>query len=149
MIHYIKNISYKWVISFLIALFLVINITFAEEIWVSANVTVANNKPEVVSITPRFSPVVMWQNIVQSFSIQLKDVEWDNITYTITPDYGATSPISGKITNATKLQNAQAFINFNYLSSSEIWEQWSSQITITLNDWINPITIRKIDLYIF
>jgi hypothetical protein len=144
----IKNISIKWVISFLITLFLV-SISFAEETWVTANVSVANNKPEIVSITPSFSPVVMWQNVVQSFSIQLKDVEWDNITYTITPDYGANSPISGTINNATKLQNSEAFINFTYLSSNEISEIGSSKITITLNDGTNPVTIQEIDLYIF
>lgn len=148
MINIIKNISIKWVISFIITLFLV-SISFAEETKVTANVTVANNKPEIVSITPRFSPVVMGQNVVQSFSIQLKDIEWDNITYTITPDYGGTSPISGTITNATKLQNAQAFINFIYLSSNEVTELWSSKITLTLNDWVNPVTIKEIDLYIF
>jgi len=103
----IKNILIKWVISFLIALFLV-SICFAEEVNVSANVTAGNNKPEIVSITPKFSPVVMWQNIVQTFSIQLKDIEWDNLSYTITPEYGATSPISWTISNITKLQNAES-----------------------------------------
>jgi hypothetical protein len=91
----------------------------------------------------------MGQNVVQLFSIQIKDVEWDNITYTITPDYGATSPISGTISNSTKLQNGEAFIDFTYLSSSEVSELWASKITLTLNDWVNPVTIKEIDLYIF
>jgi hypothetical protein len=144
----IKKYLWKWVISILIALLFVPQ-SLAEDIWVSARVSVANNKPEVVSITPSFSPVVMWQNTVQSFSIQIKDVEWDNITYTITPDYGATSPISWTISDATKLQNAEAFIDFTYLSSNEVSEIWASKITITLNDWVNPVSIQEIDLYIF
>lgn len=148
MSNYIKNISMKWVLSFFMMLVL-IPLSYAEEINVSANVSVVNNQPEVVSVTPNFSPIVMGQNVVQSFSIQLKDVEWDNITYTITPDYGATSPISGIISNVTKLQNSEAFINFTYLSSNEVSEIGSSKITITLNDWINPVTIQEIDLYIF
>lgn len=144
----IKKYIWKWVISILIALLFVPQ-SLAEDIWVSARVSVANNKPEVISITPSFSPVVMWQNTVQSFSIQIKDVEWDNITYTITPDYGATSPISWTISDTTKLQNAEAFIDFTYLSSNEVSEIWASKITITLNDWVNPVSIQEIDLYIF
>ncbi len=144
----IKNISTQWVISFLITL-LLFPITFAEDIGVSAKVVVANNIPEVISISPNFSPVVIWQNNVQSFSLRLKDVEWDNITYTITPDYWATSPISWIITNSTKLQNGEAFIDFTYLSSNKPTEVGASQITITLNDGINPITVKEIDLYIF
>jgi hypothetical protein len=144
----IKNILSKWVISILIALLLVPQ-SLAEDLEVTARVSVANNQPSVVSITPSFSPVVMGQNVVQSFSIQIKDVEWDNITYTITPDYGATSPISWTITNSTKLQNSEAFIDFTYLSSSEVSELWASKITLTLNDWVNPVSIKEIDLYIF
>lgn len=144
----IKNILWKWVISILIALFSIPQ-SLAESAEVSARVSVANNKPQVISITPRFTPVVMGQNVVQLFSIQIKDVEWDNITYTITPDYGATSPISGTISNSTKLQNSEAFIDFTYLSSSEASELWASKITLTLNDGINPVTIKEIDLYIF
>ncbi len=148
MTNFIKKKSCKWVISSLITLFL-IQFTFAKEVNVSANVSIVNNQPEIVSITPSFSPVVMWQNVVQWFSIQLKDIEWDNITYTITPEYWANSPISWTITNATKLQNSEAFINFTYLSSNEVSELWASKITITLNDGINPITVKEIDLYIF
>lgn len=149
MTNFIRKISCKWVISLLITLFFMTSITSAEEINVSANVSVTNNQPEIISITPSFSPVVMWQNVVQWFSIQLKDIEWDNITYTITPEYWANSPISWTISNSTKLQNSQAFINFTYLSSNEVSELWASKITITLNDGINPITVKEIDLYIF
>jgi len=145
---FIKKISCKWAISLLITHFL-IQFTFAEEVNVSANVSVVNNQPEIISITPSFSPVVIWQNVVQLFSIQLKDIEWDNITYTITPEYWANSPISWTISNSTKLQNSEAFINFTYLSSNEVSELWASKITITLNDGINPITVKEIDLYIF
>ena len=148
MSNYIKNISTQWVISFLITL-LLLPITFAEDVNVSAKVVVANNRPEIISITPNFSPVVIWQNNVQSFSMRLKDIEWDNITYTITPDYWATSPISWVISNSTRLQNGDAFIDFTYLSSNKPWELGTSKITITLNDGVNPITIKEIDLYIF
>ncbi|MCP4523692.1 MAG: hypothetical protein GY828_05775 [Candidatus Gracilibacteria bacterium] len=121
----------------------------AEDINVSARVSVANNKPELVSITPGYSPVVLGQNSVQSFSLQIRDIEGDSLSYTITPDYGATSPISGTITDTTKLQNAEAFINFTYLSSSDISEIGASKITITLNDGVNPVVIKEIDVYIF
>lgn len=144
----INTILWKWVISILVALLLVPQ-SLAESTEVSARVSVANNKPEIISVTPSFTPVVMGQNVVQLFSIQIKDIEWDNITYTITPDYGATSPISWTISNSTKLQNSEAFIDFTYLSSSEVSELWASKITLTLNDWVNPVTIKEIDLYIF
>jgi hypothetical protein len=124
-------------------------ISYAEDIWVSARVSVANNKPQVVSVTPSFSPVVLGQNNIQAFSIQVQDVEWDNITYTITPQYGSASPISWTMSDSTKLQNAEAFINFTYLSTSQSAELWASKITLTLNDGVNPIFIKEIDIYTF
>jgi hypothetical protein len=50
-------------------------ISHAEDIGVSARVSVANNKPQVISVTPSFSPVVLGQNSIQAFSIQVQDVE--------------------------------------------------------------------------
>ena len=137
-----------WIILSITA-FTFITTVSAEETQVSARVWVINNKPEIVSITPSFSPIVLGQNTVQSFSLQIKDLEWDNISYTITPDVGATSPISGNITNVDRLQNSNAFINFSYLSTNKSSENGASQITVTLNDGINDIVIKEIDLYIF
>lgn len=141
----LKNI---WFIGVLLAFFLY-SAAFAEEAQVTARVSVANNVPEVVWISPSFSPVVLWQNKVQLFSIQVRDLESDAITYTITPQYWATSPISGTISSSPQLQNGTAFINFVYLSSSNPSELWVSTITITLNDGVNPVQTEEIDLYIF
>lgn len=143
-----KKYNLIGVIISIIALILA-PISYAEDIGVSARVSVINNKPEVVSITPSFSPVVLGQNSIQAFSIQVQDVEWDNITYTITPQYGAATPISWTISDSIKLQNAEAFINFTYLSTSESAELWASKITLTLNDGVNPIFIQEIDIYTF
>lgn len=148
MIKYFNRIQLKLVISFFILLIL-IPFSYAEKIDVSARVSVINNKPRIVSVIPSFSPVVLGRNNIQTFSIQINDIEWDPISYTITPQYGAVTPISWTISDSTKLQNSEAFINFTYLSTSKVWELWISKITITLNDGINSISTQEIDIYTF
>lgn len=125
------------------------NYAFAEDINISARVWVANQNPEIISITPNFSPVVLAWNTLQSFSLQIKDNEWDQISYTITPDFWWVNPISGTISNSTKIQNGEAYINFNYVASWDPAANWASKITITLNDGVNPIIVEEIDIYTY
>lgn len=121
----------------------------AEDIGLSARVGVANQSPEFLAITPLFEPIVLWQQTIQAFSFQIKDNEWDSVSYTITPQYGAVSNISGTITDITKLQNGTAFINFLYLASSDNADLGSSVITLTLNDGINSVVTEQIDIFTF
>lgn len=121
----------------------------AQDIGLSARVWIANQSPEFLSITPLFDPVVIGQQTIQAFSFQIKDNEADSVSYTITPQYGAVSRISGTITDATKLQNGTAFINFLYLSSTDNAHIGNSVITLTLNDGINSVVSEQIDIYTF
>lgn len=127
-------------------------LTFSSAYWenvnVSARVWTPNSPSNVESISPSFSPVVIWWWDIQYFFISIKDVEWDNVSYTITPEKWAVSKLSWTISDTTALQNGTAFINFAYLASSDSWDKWASKITITINDW-NSITVEDIDIYIF
>lgn len=136
-------------ISFCILLILTVFNASANQVDVSARVGVVNKSPSIVSIAPRYSPVVIKNNSVQLFFMQIADLDGDTVTYTVTPENWAVAPLNGTLSNATQLQNGNWYINFIYLSSSNSAHLWTSQVTVTLNDGVNPIVIKKIDIYTF
>lgn len=136
-------------ILFVILLVLPLHNLYAEDVEVTAKVWVPNKTPTIVSIAPSFSPVVIPANEVQLFFLRVQDLDWDSVSYTITPDNWAVAPLNWTITNSTNLQNGDAYINFIYLSSSLVSQLGASEIIVTLNDWINPVVVQKINIYTF
>jgi len=124
------------------------NTIFADGVKVTATVWAINNAPLLNRIIPSYSPVVVKQNTIQSFSMFVKDKEWGPVTYTITSNSweGAVNVTSWTLSNADRLKNWQALIYFKYLAP--VWFTWSTKITVTLND-STIVTPLDIDLYIY
>lgn len=117
-----------------------------QSVVVSAIVWNLNNAPIILSITPNSNPRILKTNRTQSYSIYFRDNEKDTITYTITPQYGYTNPISGTISPSDYGSDNTAYVNFLYLSPANATNNES--IIVTIYDG-NTLISKQLNLYIY
>lgn len=113
---------------------------------VSATVGNNNQAPLILGVNPDVVPLVLGQNNIQTFSLQIKDTDSPSVSYTITSSTGAVTPINGILSDSTKLTSGQAFIYFTYFTPNS--SAGLSDITVTLNDG-NTVIVKQIPTYIF
>lgn len=136
----------KKLISIILAMLSFSSSVFAEWVNVSASVWKANRPSSFIEVSPSYTPIVLATNTVQYFSITVKDLEWDDITYTITPSNGASSTLGWTLTDWIEIQNWTAKVDFIYLAGASTWSQ---TITLTLTDDWWSLSVKTIDLYIY
>ena len=116
------------------------------EVVVSAIVGNPSNPPQVLSVRPSASPVVLSKGGLQTFAVQIQDLDSSSVTYTITAGTGATNPIGGTYSNTALLASGQAYLYFTYFSPAT--KAGTSNITVTLNDGTSVI-VKTIGTYIY
>ena len=113
---------------------------------VSAIVGNINSAPLIISVTPSSDPKLLGAGEVQNFSVYYRDNEKDSATFTVTPQDGFVTPISGRIPKSSYDTNSGATINFTYRAPES--SVGTSQVTVTINDGSN-VTTKTIGLYIY
>lgn len=146
----------KKLLYVIMALTLAISSVSADKVGVSAVVKQPWQKllPSMLWVSPSYTPVVIAQNTVQYFSINIRDADFseaDNHTiyYTITPDNGSTSIISGELDTESDIVAWKWQIDFAYLA----WSVSGSQnITLTFtdsDDTSDTQIVKTIALYVY
>lgn len=115
-------------------------------VMVSAIVGTGNNASEILAVNPNTVPVVLRRNTVQTFSVQVRDLDSPSVSYTVTAGTGAVSPINGTLTNTGELTTGQAFVYFTYFAPAG--KAGTSDITVTLNDG-TAVNVKNISIYIY
>lgn len=117
-----------------------------QSVIVSAIVWNQNSAPIIMSVNPDSNPRILKTNRTQSYTLYFRDNEKDNVSYTITPLNGYTTPISGSISPADYDSNNWAYINFLYLAPPTAYTNES--IIVTINDG-NSIVSKQLNLYVY
>lgn len=113
---------------------------------VSAIVGSPSNPPQVLGVDPNSDPIVLQGGSIQTFAVQIQDLDSPSITYTITSGTGANNPVSGTYSNTSLLASGQAYVYFTYFAPQS--KAGSSNITITLNDG-TAVVVRNIGIYVY
>lgn len=119
----------------------------AKNVVVSAIVWNTNWAPVVISVNPASNPVLIKTNALQEYIIYYRDNEKDQLSYTITARSWATNPISWTVQSFEYDSSSWAYINIKYLAPAT--KVWSKTITLTLNDWHNPVVVKTLNVYIY
>lgn len=142
-----KTKTFYWFLWFIILLWLSF-LTFNNSFWAkSVNVTAVvwspNLLPIIESFWPTTNPTIVARNKAKAFFIQIKDPEWDDINYTVTPEVWSVNTPSWTLTWTT----TSKYIDFTYLAPSTKPSPNTKKITVTISDWTNVI-VKQFQVYI-
>lgn len=138
---------------YLILLFLIITLIWFynysranSSVNIYATVWEVNNAPRIDSIIPDINPTIvyLWQSLI--FKVNISDIEWDNLFYTISTDDWSLDTTSWTLNwwwNITFLYQWP-----NYYPNVWTANEWLTKIYVTVTDSVNYI-VKEINVYIF